>query len=304
MTDDDAFAEEFDRQRPRLRAIAQRMLGPSGEADDVVQEAWLRLHRSDGIDDLGAWLTTVVSRLCLDVLRRRATRREDPLDEVTPPATPAADATGDPAGQAERADAVGGALLVVLESLQPAERLAFVLHDLFGVPFEQVAGLVDRTPEAARQLASRARRRVRGGSPGRPADPARHAQIVAAFLAASRDGDFAGLLTMLDPQAVLRADATAVRMGAPEAVLGADAVARMFSGSARAARPALVDGDPAVVWAQGGVPRMAFHFTFVGDLVALVEMEADPAPSRVEMLTMRGAPLPARTGAIGASDDA
>jgi RNA polymerase sigma-70 factor (ECF subfamily) len=294
MTDDDGLAEAFGRQQPRLRAIAQRMLGPSGEADDVVQEAWLRLHRTDGIDDLGRWLTTVVSRLCLDVLRRRATRREEPIEDIFTDAAPASPASADPAIQAEMADAVGGALLVVLDSLQPAERLAFVLHDLFGVPFDQVASLVDRSPDAARQLASRARRRVRGGSPTRPADPARHAQIVAAFLAASRNGDLERLITMLDPQAVLRSGESAVRMGAPDSVLGADAVAQMFSGSARSARPALLDGVPGVVWAQGGVPRMAFHFTFVDDRVALVEMEAAPDPSRVEMLTMSGAPLPVR----------
>lgn len=294
MTDDDGLAEAFGRQQPRLRAIAQRMLGPSGDADDVVQEAWLRLNRTDGIDDLGRWLTTVVSRLCLDVLRRRATRREDPLEDLVTDADPASPTTTDPAVQAEMADAVGGALLVVLDALQPAERLAFVLHDLFGVPFDQVGRLVDRSPDAARQLASRARRRVRGGSPSRPVDPARHAQIIAAFLAASREGNLEGLVAMLDPQAVLRSDAAAVRMGAPDSVLGAGAVARMFSGRARSARPALLDGEPGVVWAQGGIPRMAFHFTFVDDRVALVEMEADPDPSRVEMLTMSGSPLPAR----------
>lgn len=292
MTDDVMLAQAFERQRPRLLAIAQRMLGPTGEADDVVQEAWLRLHRTQGVEGLAGWLTTVVSRLCLDVLRQRGSRREDPLGDDPDMATPSAAA--DPARQAELADSVSGALLVVLDALQPAERLAFVLHDLFGVPFEEVARVVDRSPDAARQLASRARRRVRGGTPGRAADPARHAQVVTAFLTAARDGDLDGLIAMLDPQAVLRADQAAIGMGAPDALIGRDAVARRFSGGAQTARPALLDGEPGLVWVQGGVPLMAFHFTFVGDTVAAIEMRARPDPTRVTMLTMRGAPVPTR----------
>ena len=207
--DGDRLAEAFEAERPRLWSVAHRMLGSGPDADDAVQEAWLRLQRTDGIDNLGGWLTTVVSRVCLDMLRSRSSRREDDLARVED-APLADDAAGHPALEAELADAVGSALLVVLQSLGPAERLAFVLHDTFGVGFDDIAVIIGRSPAATRQLASRARRRVRGQQ---PADQGAERAVVDAFLAASRSGDFERLLTLLDPDAVVRADAAAVQMG-------------------------------------------------------------------------------------------
>jgi RNA polymerase sigma factor (sigma-70 family) len=271
--DDDALAREFETHRPHLRAVAHRMLGSLTEADDAVQEAWLRLHRSDtaAVDNLGGWLTTVVSRVCLDVLRSRTTRREEPLGDRAD--QPAADS---PEGEALLADSVGPALMVVLDTLAPAERLAFVLHDLFAVPFDEIATIVGRSPAAVRQLASRARRRVRGveDSP----DPGRHRreEIVRAFLAAAREGNFDRLLKLLDPDVVLRADTVAVAMGASPRLDGARAVAERFNG-ARAVRPALVDGVPGAIWAQGGTPRVVFAFSFTDDgRVVAIEQLADP----------------------------
>ncbi|GIJ66905.1 sigma-70 family RNA polymerase sigma factor [Virgisporangium ochraceum] len=279
MTDEDLLARRFEADRPRLRAVAHRMLGSAAEADDAVQEAWLRLRRvdADTVDNLSGWLTTVVGRVCLDMLRSRTVRKEDPLDGTR---ANTAEATPDPAHAAELADSVGVALLVVLETLTPVERLAFVLHDLFAVPFEEIAPIVGRSPAAARQLASRARRRVQsdpsdGARPPAAPGAARTRRVVEAFLAASRGGDFGTLLTMLDPDVVLRVDAAGQRLGAPAEVRGRDAVARFFDGRARAARPALVDGAPGAVVLAGDTPRIVITFIVVDGTVIGVEAVAD-----------------------------
>src|SRR5436305_15315452 len=274
----DELADRFESQRPRLRAVAYRMLGSASEADDAVQEAWLRVSRAGTADvaNLAGWLTTVVARVCLNVLQARRTRREEPLDEHL--AAPPGGDVPDPEQQALLADSVGLALLVVLDTLTPAERLAFVLHDLFAVPFEEIAPIVDRTPAAARQLASRARRRVQGAGVSGGPDPVRQREVVPAFLAASRGGDFEALLTLLDPDVVVRADAAAVRMGAPAEVRGPRAVAETFAGRAQAAEPVLVDGLAGLVWAAGGRPRMVFTFTVADGRVTAVDLVADPDP--------------------------
>jgi RNA polymerase sigma factor (sigma-70 family) len=268
----DELAERFESHRTHLRAVAYRMLGSTAEADDAVQEAWLRLARSDTGDvaNLGGWLTTTVARISLDMLRGRRSRREDLTD------IPELAADDDPEQEAVLADAVGPALLVVLDTLTPAERLAFVLHDLFAVPFDEIAPIVRRTPAGARQLASRARRRVRGSEPP-DADPGRQRRIVEAFLAAARDGDMAGLLAVLDPDVVLHADPATVRMGAVAEVTGVAEVAGTFSGRAKGARPALVDGEPGAVWAAGGEPRVVFTFVLAGGLITEIGMHSDPA---------------------------
>ena len=273
MTDHDMLARRFEADRPHLRAVAHRILGSPDEAEDAVQETWVRLSRSDTADvgNLTGWLTTVVSRICLDMLRSRAARREQPAEL---PETPAADDPG-PEHQAVLADSIGPALMLVLDTLGPAERLAFVLHDLFAVPFPQIAEILGGTPAAARQLASRARRRVRDAGP--PAgDAARARTVVDAFLAASRGGDFAALLALLDPGVVLRADPAGVASGAAGLVRGAQAVAETFAGRARAARLALVDGAPGAVWMLHGTPRVVFVFTVAGDRVTGIELLADP----------------------------
>jgi RNA polymerase sigma-70 factor (ECF subfamily) len=277
MATDAWLATEFEAQRAHLRAVAYRMLGSLTEADDAVQEAWLRLSRTDTneIANLGGWLTTVVARVCLDALRTRAARREEPLEaRVEGPLGTAAD-PADPERQALLADSIGLALLGVLETLSPAERLAFVLHDLFAVPFEEIAPIVGRSPEAARQLASRARRRVRGAEADPDADLSGQRAIVSAFLAAARGGEFDALLALLDPEVALRADRAAAAMGTVEAH-GADAVARTFAGRARAARLALVGGAAGLVWAQDGQVRVAFRFTVAGGKITAIEMIADP----------------------------
>ena len=344
----DVLAQRFEDSRPHLAAVAYRMLGSRAEADDAVQEAWLRLARTgvDGVDNLRGWLTTVVSRVCLDMLRSRTSRREDPLpddERVAPEAGPA--------GEAVLADSVGAALLVVLDTLPPAERLAFVLHDLFAVPFDEIGTVLGRSPAAARQLASRARRRVQGagadepgaaggesggltvddgsgagaavgaarsggraggaargaagdaadsaagggadgvagGGAGGAPDPAgRRRAVVTAFLTASRGGDFTALLELLDPEAVVLADAAAVIAGAEAEVRGAAAVAATFVGRAKAARLALLDGEPGLIWTHRGEVRMAFAFTVVDGRVAGIELIADPgrlAAMGVEPLT-------------------
>jgi len=271
----DWLAQRFEEHRTHLLAVAARILGSAGDAEDAVQEAWLRLSRSDtaAVENLGGWLTTVVARVSLDVLRSRAARREQSLDAapVDPPAP-----TVDPADAAAAADAVGPALLVVLDTLSPLERLAFVLHDLFAVPFDEIAPIVGRSPAAARQLASRARRRVQGAAPEGPADPARQRAIVSAFLTAARGGDVAGLLRLLDPEVVLRADAAAVRTGASPRVDGADAVAHSFAGRARAARPALVDGVAGLAWLTGGRPQVVFDFLVRDGRIVAIDLLADP----------------------------
>jgi RNA polymerase sigma-70 factor, ECF subfamily len=276
MRDHDELAERFELDRTRLRAVAYRMLGSVHEADDAVQEAWLRLGRSgaSGVENLSGWLTTVVARVCLDMLRARRAKREEPLDEV--PADALAATEGDPERDSVLGDSVGLALLVVLETLTPAERVSFVLHDLFAVPFEEIAPIVGRSPGAARQLASRARRRVRGAEAVDGPDRARQRAIVETFLAASRGGDLGALVALLDPDVVLSADDEAVRMGAEADVRGADAVAGTFVGRARVAQAALVDGVPGAVWLTGGRPRVVFRFTIDRDRIATIDLVADP----------------------------
>ncbi|MGA3353873.1 MAG: sigma-70 family RNA polymerase sigma factor [Acidimicrobiales bacterium] len=283
MSDRDLLAQRFETHREHLRTVALRMLGSSHEADDAVQEAWLRLSRADAdaVDNLGGWLTTVVARVCLDMLRARATKRE-----VRPDAAPDPVALSSPEDEALLADSVGLALLVVLDTLAPAERLAFVLHDMFAVPFEEIAPIVGRTPVATRQLASRARRRVQSEPAVPDESAATQREVVAAFLAASREGDFAALLRLLDPEVVLRADAVAVDMAAGRASAGApalseemrgfDAVARVFAGGAKAARLVLVDGLAGAVVSVGGRPMVVFGFTVRGGRVVGIELLADP----------------------------
>ncbi|CAM5652382.1 sigma-70 family RNA polymerase sigma factor [Streptomyces aurantiogriseus] len=267
--DDEFLAESFEAHRGHLRAVAHRMLGSTAEAEDAVQEAWVRLSRSDAwrIDNLGGWLTTVVGRVCLDMLRSRRSRAEEPLESWNP--APAADP--DPAQDALLADSVGTALLVVLDTLTPAERLAFVLHDLFAVPFEEIAGIVGKTPAAARQLASRARRRVRGAEEPH-ADRARQRAVVDAFLAAAREGDLDGLLDVLDPDVVARSEA-GVTAGAAAVAVGASSFAHL----ALVARPALVDGATGVVVIVDGRVERALTFTVVHDRIVVIDVVADPA---------------------------
>ncbi|QHA05450.1 sigma-70 family RNA polymerase sigma factor [Streptomyces broussonetiae] len=267
--DDAALAERFEAYRGHLRAVAHRMLGSAAEAEDAVQEAWLRLSRSDTseVANLGGWLTTVVGRVCLDMLRSRRTRGEEPLDVWRP--APAVEP--DPAQDALLADSVGAALLVVLDTLTPAERLAFVLHDLFGVPFEEVGAVLGRTAAAARQLASRGRRRVRGAD-APEADLVRQREVVDAFLAAARGGDFDGLLAVLDPDVLARSDA-GTTAGAVMVASGA----RSFAHLAAVAIPALVDGATGLVlYADGSLERV-LTFTFVADRIATIDVVTDPA---------------------------
>ncbi|HLZ72306.1 MAG TPA: sigma-70 family RNA polymerase sigma factor [Dehalococcoidia bacterium] len=277
MNEREWLADRFEEQRGHLQGVAYRMLGSLSEADDAVQESWLRLSRAgaDGIDNLGGWLTTVVARVCLDMLRSRKSRREESLDVRTgePPASAAAGA--DPEYEALLADSVGLAMLVVLDTLSPAERLAFVLHDLFAVPFEEIAPIVGRSPVAARQLASRARRRVHGAAPARAADLARQREVVDAFLAASRAGNFESLLELLDPDVVFQAD-EAVPAGSPREARGAAAVAAQFSGRALLARPALVNGAVGVVVAPRGRLMLVLGLTLAGGKIAAIDVIADP----------------------------
>ncbi|MDD7969146.1 sigma-70 family RNA polymerase sigma factor [Actinomycetospora lemnae] len=280
--DTENLATTFETHRPHLRAVTMRLLGSPVEADDAVQETWLRLARTDvsEVENLRAWLTTVAGRVALTMLQRRGTRAESDLAE----AEAAVDEEPDPETRALQADALGAALHVVLERLEPAERLAFVLHDLFAVPFDEIATVVERSPAAARQLASRARRRVRGGSADGDPDPARRREVVAAFLTAARDGDFAGLLGVLDPDVELRADrvalaAAAANPNAPQVggeMRGAEVVARVFTGRATAAQPALLDGAFGVAYAPGGQVRAAFDLVIVGGRIVAIEMIADP----------------------------
>ena len=278
MDERDWLAARFEENRTHLRAVAYRMLGSPTEADDAVQESWLRLSRSgaSGVENLGGWLTTVVARVCLDMLRSRKSRREEPLDaQGTEPIVSREDGT-DPEHEAMLADSVGLALTVVLETLAPAERVAFVLHDMFDLPFDEIAPIVGRSSTAARQLASRARRRVQGAAKASDADLARKRKIVGAFLAASRGGDFAALIALLDPDVVLRADRAAVQVGAPNVVRGAAPVAGTFSGRAQTAQPALINGAAGAVWAPGGRPRVVFTFTIRGGKIVEIDMTADP----------------------------
>ncbi len=278
MDEGDWLAERFEAHRTHLRSVAYRILGSLSEADDAVQEAWLRLSRSDtsGVENLGGWLTTIVARVCLNMLESRKSRREEPVGAEMPDPVASNQDGADPEQQALLAEGVGLALLVVLDTLAPAERLAFVLHDIFAVPFDEIAPMVERSPAAARQLASRARRRVQGAATVREGDLTRQRAVVGAFLAASRGGDFDALLALLDPDIVLRADRTAVQVGASKEVRGPAAVAEIFSGRARAAQPALVNGAAGAVWARGGRPRVAFSFTVKRGKIVAIDLLADP----------------------------
>jgi RNA polymerase sigma factor (sigma-70 family) len=291
METHDWLAERFEEHRTHLTAVAYRILGSPADADDAVQEAWLRLARSDSsqVENLGGWLTTVVARVSLNMLQSRKTRREDPVGSHLPDKiTGSADGTG-PEHQAVLADSVGLALLVVLDTLTPAERLAFVLHDMFAMPFEEIAPIVERSPAATRQLASRARRRVQGADTTPDADLTRRREIVQAFLAASRNGDLGALVAALDPDVLLRADHAAVRMGAEAEVRGAAAVSAFFSGRARAARLVLINGVTGAVWMQGGRPRVVFSFTLDGGKITAIDLLSDPAVlSQLDLVTLAG----------------
>ncbi len=276
MDEEKILAASFEADRGHLRRVAYRMLGSATEAEDAVQEAWLRLSRSDtgGVGNLSGWLTTVVARVCLDMLRARKSRREEPLDQ---PATESlADGT-DPERELAMADSLGVALLVVLETLPPPERVAFVLHDMFDLPFEEIAPIVGKSTEAARQLASRARRRVKGGSDNFEPSRERHREVVEAYLRASRGGDLGALLALLDPQVVLRADAMAVPAGVALVAQGAEIVARRaLAGFMPEAQLALVDGELAIVVMRGGAPFRVLRFTVVGTRVTEIDVLADP----------------------------
>jgi len=264
------LAEQFEANRGHLRGVAYRMLGSLGEADDAVQEAWLRLDRTgpEGIENLSGWLTTVVARVCLDMLRSRTSRREESLDgKTTAPNTRPASAR-DPEQETILAESVGLALLVVLETLEPAERLAFVLHDMFAVPFDEIAAILGRSSEAARQLASRARRRVQGAGRSAAADLKQQKEVIEAFLAALRAGDFEALVALLDPEVVVRADASAAVGWARQALT--------FSRGARFARAALVDGSVGVVIAPRGRLVRVLRFTLRNDKILEVEVVGDP----------------------------
>jgi RNA polymerase sigma factor (sigma-70 family) len=276
----DELALRFDADRAHLRAVAYRMLGSLSDADDAVQEAWLRLQRSDvdGVANLTGWLTTVVGRVCLDMLRSRAARREEPLEVRLPDPVIVADDGADPEHEAILADSVGLALLVVLETLSPAERVAFVLHDLFGVPFDEVGRLVGRSSDAAKMMASRARRRVRGEAPTPDADPDRHRAVVDAFLAASRGGDFDALVALLDPDVVLRADLGRGRVLTP--VRGAAQVAGralMFSRFVQSPiERVLVNGTAGLLSRENGRPERLLAVTVVDGLIVEIDVLADP----------------------------
>jgi RNA polymerase sigma-70 factor (ECF subfamily) len=281
MAEQDWLAERFEEQRPRLRAVAYRMLGSVSEADDAVQDTWIRLSRTnaDEVENLGGWLTTVVARVCLNMLRSRQTRREEPFGPHVPEPIIDPVAGVDPEHEALLADSVGLALLVVLEMLTPAERLAFVLHDMFAVPFDQIAPIVDRSPEAARQLASRARRRVQGSSPVGDADPEQQRQVVEAFLAAAREGNFDALVALLDPDVVLRADSGPALPQATIEVRGAAEVASRALTYARLQlfnRPVLVNGMLGMIAYRDGEPFSVGAITVRGGRIVEMDILADP----------------------------
>ncbi|WP_406158484.1 sigma-70 family RNA polymerase sigma factor [Streptomyces sp. NBC_00882] len=269
MGDDDFLAERFEAHRGQLRAVARRMLGSAAEAEDAVQETWVRMSRSDTthVDNLAGWLTTVVGRVCLDMLRSRRSRAEQPLEpEVPVPATVA-----DPEQDVLLADSVGSALLVVLDTLTPAERLAFVLHDLFAVPYDEIAGVIGKSPAATRQLASRARRRVRGAQ-ATDTDRTRRRELVDAFLAAAREGDFDGLLEVLDPDVVVRTE-VGVTTGALAVAKGATSYSRHIVG---VAVPVLVEGRTGIALLRDGRVERTLAFTFVHDRIAVIDITTDP----------------------------
>ncbi|MGH3769344.1 MAG: sigma-70 family RNA polymerase sigma factor [Pseudonocardiaceae bacterium] len=275
------LTERFEEHRTRLRAVAYRMLGSLSEADDAVQEAWLRLSRADtgSVENLAAWLTTVVARVCLNMLRTRESRREESLDGQVPDLVSSVEDGGGPEQEALLADSVGLALLVVLDTLTPAERLAFVLHDMFAVPFDEIAPMIERSPAAARQLASRGRRRVKGGAPVRDADLTRQRRVVDAYLLAARGGDFDALAALLDPDVVLRADRAAGPTPAPMVIRGANSVAKgalLASERARFTQPALVNGTVGLVMAPRGQLFLVLGFTITDDKITEIDVIADP----------------------------
>ncbi|HTZ54986.1 MAG TPA: sigma-70 family RNA polymerase sigma factor [Candidatus Acidoferrum sp.] len=280
------LAQRFEAARPRLLRIAQRILGSAAESDDALQETWLRIGRADvaQVANFEGWITTVVGRVCLDVLKRRKSRREE-LTPDDPRRDTAAIAPDErPEEEAMLADSIGAALLILLDTLSPAERVAFVLHDTFDLPFDEIATIVGKSPEATRQLASRARRRVRGLSTGGDVVTQRHEEAVRAFLQASRLGNFSALLALLDPAATLRADAAVVAMGGADywqtdrleaGIEGADTVARMFSGRAVGAQFARINGEPGAVWTEERELRVAFRFTVAHDRITAIDLVGD-----------------------------
>ncbi|MFC3451508.1 RNA polymerase sigma factor SigJ [Amycolatopsis speibonae] len=283
MDEHDRLARRFEGHRTHLRAVAYRMLGSLSEADDAVQEAWLRLSRSESgeVDNLGGWLTTVVGRICLDMLRSRKSRQEDPVGAQLPDPIIGREGGIDPEHQALLADSVGLALLVVLDTLDPAERLAFVLHDMFALPFDEIAPIVGRSSAATRQLASRARRRLQGSPTVPDADLSRQRRVVDAFFAAARSGDFDALVSVLDPDVILRAEGGAAPAGTSRFVRGAATVAGqalMFrsAGAGGVPRPALVNGAAGMVITKDGVPVTVFAFTVVDGKIAAIDILADP----------------------------
>ncbi|GAA1202777.1 sigma-70 family RNA polymerase sigma factor [Pseudonocardia alaniniphila] len=278
MQDEEFWAAQFEEHRPRLRAVAYRMLGSFAEAEDAVQESWLRVSRASGddVENISGWLTTIVSRQCLNMLRSRATRREDPLDVRVPdPVVESGDGV-DPAEQGALADSVGLALLVVLEALDPAERLAFVLHDMFAVPFEEIAPIVGRTPATARQLASRARRRIQGVAPTGQPDRARQREIVEAWLAAARGGDFAGLVTLLHPDAVLRVDTGGAGSKLVRGAAEVAGQAAMYRAGGLRAQFAVVNGGPGIISVINGRLTGVLAFTVADGLIVEIDILADP----------------------------
>ncbi|WP_129664598.1 RNA polymerase sigma factor SigJ [Phytoactinopolyspora endophytica] len=293
MSEKDWLTTAFEQNRGHLRAVAYRMLGSLSEADDAVQEAWLRLNRTDtsGVHNLGGWLTTVVAHLCLDMLRSRTSRREEPLETHVPDPLISREDETDPEHETLLADSVGLAMLMVLETLPPAERLAFVLHDMFGVPFDEIASIVERSPSATRQLASRARRRVRDAEPLPDADVARQREIVDAFFAAARDGDFDALLALLDPDVVVHADFGPKPAGASRTVRGPRAVAEgahSFSRFAPFVRPALVNGAAGAVVVPPGRPFAIMGFTIRSGRIVEIDILGDPDRLRRLDLTNLG----------------
>jgi RNA polymerase sigma factor (sigma-70 family) len=291
MAETDFLAAQFEQHRAHLRGVAYRMLGSISEADDAVQEAWLRLSRSDSgeIENLGGWLTTVVARVCLNTLRSRTTRREEPLDVRVPDPVVSNQSGLDPEHEALLADSVGLALLVVLETLTPSERLAFVLHDMFAVPFDEIGSMLDRSPTAARQLASRARRRVRGAAPVPDADLRRQREVVDAFFAAARDGDFEALVAVLDPDVVLRSDGGELRPNVTAVIRGAREVASRavtFAHLSPYVRPALINGAAGVVVTPRGQPFSVMGFTVTNGRIVEIDAVGDPARLRELDLTV------------------
>ena len=286
---EERLAERFENDRARLLAVAYRLLRSASEAEDAVQETWLRLRRADtsDVENLSGWLTTVVGRVCLDMLRARRSRREEPSAPENEHASDAAD----PEREAVLTDSVGQAMLTVLQRLTPAERVAFVLHDVFGVSYEEIASIVERSPVATRKLASRGRQRVQGVTEDGEVEDAELQQfIIDAFFRAARDGDFQALLAVLDPDVALRGDETALRMGSrsgwlPSELRGAEAVARQFGGRADAAQLALINGVPGAVWAPAGTPRVAFGFTIRNGRIVEITLSADPG--RLDWLNIK-----------------